>query len=100
MPTAVIAEPETRERTRLAPRQRVLLHDDDVTPMDFVTEVLRGVFGKPAGEAEAIMLEAHRGGVALVEVVPLELAELHVDQARSKARTRGYPLAFSTEPAD
>lgn len=97
---ATIAEPETRERTQLAPRHRVLVHDDDLTPMDFVVDVLRGVFGKQAAEAEAIMLEAHHGGVALVEVVPLELAELHVDQARSKARTRGYPLAFSIEPAD
>ena len=40
------------------------------------------------------------GGVALIEVVPFETAELHVDQAHSKARGQGFPLTLSIEPAD
>lgn len=93
-----VAEPEAEARTRHAPLHRVLLHDDDETPMDFVCDVLRRVFKKNASDAMATMLEAHTGGVALVEVVPLETAELHVDQAHGLARTRHYPLTLSIEP--
>ena len=100
MPPPLVAEPEAEVRARHAPRYRVLLHDDDSTPMDFVCDVLRRVFKKSAGDAAATMLEAHTRGIALVEVVPLETAELHVDQAQGLARTRHYPLSFSIEPAD
>jgi ATP-dependent Clp protease adaptor protein ClpS len=96
--SATIAEPEARERTELAPLYRVLCHDDDVTTMDFVVEVLRGVFRKAQPEALRLMLEVHHTGVALIEVVPLEVAELHVDQAHSLARARRFPLTFTIEP--
>lgn len=96
MPTETI--PVTREDTKLAPLHRVLLHNDDVTPMDFVVRVLVDVFKLEIPKAFEIMLEAHHGGVALVVVEPLERAEFHVDQARSLARPRRYPLSFSIEP--
>ncbi len=83
---------------RLAPRYRVLIHNDDVTPMDFVVDVLRGVFAKEEPEAVAIMLEAHHAGVALVAVLALEQAEWRIGQAHSLARTRKFPLTFSAEP--
>lgn len=98
-PPPQVAEPQGEVRTRHAPRYRVLLHDDEVTPMDFVCDVLRRIFQKSAADAVATMLEAHTGGVALVEVVPLEIAELHVDQAQGLARTRRYPLTLTIEPA-
>jgi len=84
--------------TRLAPLYRVLIHNDDLTPMDFVVHVLQEVFKLPFFRAARVMLEAHRGGVALVVTEPLERAEFHVDQARSLARGRGWPLSFSIEP--
>lgn len=68
--------------------------------MDVVCEVLRSVFHKTDSDALALMYEAHHTGVALVEVVPLEHAELHVDQAHSLARGRGYPLTLSIEASD
>lgn len=92
------AKPEVEERTQLAPRYRVLLHNDDVTPMDFVVDVLTQIFALGGFRAFRVMLEAHRKGVAHVVSEPLERAEAHVDQARSLARTRGYPLSFSIEP--
>ena len=101
MPKAVPAVEEaveTREEPRLAPLYRVLIHNDDVTPMDFVVHVLQEVFKLGSFRSRRIMLEAHREGVAHVVTEPLERAEFHVDQARSLARPRGYPLSFSIEP--
>ena len=98
------ARVEVDERTdsaaRLAPLYRVLVHNDDVTTMDFVVRVLQTVFHKPPGEALEIMLTAHQTGVALVAVLPLEHAELKVDQAHSLARAAKFPLTFTCEPEE
>jgi len=97
-----VLEPErasgTTEKVRLAPQCRVLIHNDDVTPMDFVVLTLMEIFRKNAADASEIMLTAHNSGIALVAVLPLEEAELRVDQAHSKARTAKYPLTFTCEP--
>jgi len=95
---ATVVAPEPGAETRLAPRTRVLLHNDDVTPMDFVVHVLVTVFAKPTPDATRIMREVHLRGLALVDVLPYEQAEWKVQKAVSLARTRKYPLAFSLEP--
>ena len=89
---------EVKDQVRQAPQCRVLIHNDDVTPMDFVVCVLLEVFKKNEADAIEIMLTAHSTGVALVAVLPLEEAELRVDQAHSMARTAKYPLTFTCEP--
>ena len=88
----------TTVERRLAPLYRVLIHNDEVTTMEFVVQVLLQVFRKDEREAVEIMLTAHRSGIALVAVMPLEVAELRIDQAHSLARTARYPLTFSCEP--
>lgn len=90
---------ETTTRTRTMPQYKVILLNDDVTTFEFVIELLVRVFGKPASEARTLTLEVHRSGSALVVVTTLERAELYVEQIRSLARPRGYPLAASIEPA-
>jgi ATP-dependent Clp protease adaptor protein ClpS len=89
---------ETKDVVRLAPQCRVLIHNDDVTPMDFVVMTLMEVFRKNEADAAEIMLTAHNTGVALVAVLPREEAELRIDQAHSKARAAKYPLTFTCEP--
>ncbi len=64
----------------LMPRYRILLHNDDVNSMDHVVAALERVFRFGRAECERIMLEAHRQGVALCTIEPLEQAELHRDQ--------------------
>jgi len=91
-------ENDLSSKKRLAPLYRVLIHNDEVTPMDFVVMVLIQVFKKDAGEACRIMMEAHTADTALVAVLPLEQAELRVDQAHSLARTAKFPLTLSYEP--
>ena len=100
MPDVIRAEPDTTTETRLTPMYRVLIHNDDVTPMDFVVRILTDVFRLEMFRAFQVMLEAHTGGVAHVVTEPLERAEFHVDQCRSLARPRGYPLTLSYEPED
>jgi ATP-dependent Clp protease adaptor protein ClpS len=94
----IVTSIEEKEETRLTPRYKVLIHNDDVTPMELVVQVLQEVFKKSIFESTQIMLKAHFTGVALVTVLPLEEAELRVDQAHSMARARNYPLTFSIEP--
>lgn len=85
--------------TRLAPRYKVLLHNDNDTPAEFVMTVISEVFQKDTAESYEIMMEAHRHNVALVAILGFEQAEFRTDQAHSLARGRGYPLTFSVEPA-
>lgn len=68
------------QHTAHIPRYRVLVHNDDVNSMDHVVRTLMRVFRFERAICEGIMLEAHRSGVALCAVEPLEQAELHRDQ--------------------
>jgi ATP-dependent Clp protease adaptor protein ClpS len=77
----------------------VIVHNDDHTPMDFVTAVLMRIFYLPYREAVSVMLEAHYGGKAYVMTLPHEEAKYRVGQAHSAARAAGYPLTFTIEPA-
>src|SRR5262245_30277061 len=99
MPTTTV-EPRTSDSTQLAPRWKVILHNDPVTTFDFVLGVLRQVFAKSQGEAQRITREAHETGSALVDVLPLEQAEFRCEQVRSLARPHGFPLTATIEPAD
>jgi len=92
------ATPEAGTVSRLAPRYRVLIHNDEVTTMAFVIRVLQTVFALDLALAWKVMLEAHSQGVALVAVLPLEQAEFKVEKAHSMARTAKYPLTFTYEP--
>jgi ATP-dependent Clp protease adaptor protein ClpS len=89
---------ETGEETT-APLWQVILHDDDVTTQEFVVWLLTTLFAKPDTEARRLMLLVHRTGAASVTVCPRERAELYVEQVRSLARPRGFPLTATTEPA-
>lgn len=82
----------------LEPPYRVLVHNDDVTPMDFVTMILQLVFELNLERAESVMLTAHNTGVAYVASYPREDAERRVNQAHTLARRESYPLTFSLEP--
>jgi ATP-dependent Clp protease adaptor protein ClpS len=93
-----VMQPESVVTPRLTPRYKVLIHNDDVTSMDFVVYVLMNVFKKSVQDAAEIMIEAHNTGVALVEVLPLEEAELRIEQGHSLARTQKFPLTFTAEP--
>jgi ATP-dependent Clp protease adaptor protein ClpS len=97
-PTAPASAPAEDAESRLARRHRILIHDDDVTPMDFVVQVLIGIHRLDAERAVEVMLEAHHTGCALVRRLGLEEAEFRVAESHAAARARGFPLTFSVEP--
>ncbi len=82
----------------LEPPYRVIIHNDDVTPMDFVVAVLRAIFELSAERAEAVMLTAHYTGGAVVGTFSRQDAQQRIDQAHQLARLEDYPLKFTMEP--
>lgn len=76
---------------------RVLMHNDDYTPMDFVIFVLRKFFNKGPEEAHRIMLDVHQKGVGLAGVYSFEVAETKVLQVNQFAKSHEHPLKTSYE---
>ena len=99
-PPAPNSNTQTLERTEITrPRlYRVLLLNDDYTPMDFVVMVLGQYFRKAEGEAQAIMLAVHRKGQGVAGVYTREVAETKVVQVTQHARAEGFPLRVVAEP--
>ncbi|MFQ5612670.1 MAG: ATP-dependent Clp protease adaptor ClpS [Anaerolineae bacterium] len=77
---------------------RVIIHNDDVTPFDFVIAVLVEIFHLSLDKAYDITYEAHTQGNAYVMTLSLEEAKRRVFKAQYTARSQGYPLTFSIEP--
>ena len=76
----------------------VIIHNDDVTPFDFVIAILRGVFELSGRDALAVTTRAHVTGMAYVMTLPYEEAKYRVGKAHTLARSAGFPLTFSIEP--
>ena len=90
----IIKEPQTE----LEPLYRVIIHNDDVTPMDFVVNVLTSIFSLTQPDAFEVMLIAHTKGAAYVQILPKTEAEKRINKAHFAAGLEGYPLHFSLEP--
>jgi len=88
---------ETRPRTQRPPLYKVLLLNDDYTPMEFVVHVLERFFGMTHGQAVEIMLTVHKKGVAVVGVFSHEIAETKVGQVMDFARRHQHPLQCTME---
>jgi ATP-dependent Clp protease adaptor protein ClpS len=85
-------------KTELEPLCRIIIHNDDVTPMDFVVHMLTTIFYLGTPTAADIMLKAHITGTAYVQTVARSEAERRVNKAHFAAKLEGYPLQFSIEP--
>ena len=83
--------------TELEPLYTVTIHNDDVTPMDFVVEVLKQIFFLGNDRAAEIMLAAHIKGSAYVQTLPKPEAENRIERAHYAANAEGYPLHFTME---
>jgi ATP-dependent Clp protease adaptor protein ClpS len=85
------------ERPRL---HKVILVNDDYTPREFVVLVLKGVFRMSEDQAMRVMITAHRRGTCVVAVYTKDVAESKATNATDTARSKGYPLLFTTEPEE
>lgn len=90
---------ERKVRTQRPSLFKVILHNDDYTPMDFVIEVLTRFFGKSHEQATEIMLTVHHKGLAVCGVYPYEIAETKVAMVTESAREHEYPLQCTLERA-
>ena len=84
-------------KTELEPLFRIIIHNDDVTPMDFVVHVLITIFVLAQPDAMEAMLIAHIKGAAYVQTLPKTEAEKRINKAHFAAGLEGYPLHFSLE---
>jgi ATP-dependent Clp protease adaptor protein ClpS len=87
----------TRTKTQRQSLYKVLLLNDDYTPMDFVVYILEHFFNKPREEATRIMLHVHQKGVGVCGVYTYEVAETKVAQVMSFARQHQHPLQCTME---
>ena len=89
----------TKERSKSArpPRFKVILYNDNYTPMEFVVQILESVFHKSPSAATQIMLQIHRGGMGVAGVYVLEVAETKSATVHRLAEERGYPLRSGVE---
>lgn len=105
---ATIATPDVEEEKLIdadaeiseGKRSKVIIHNDDVTPMDFVVMILLELFGQALMFAEMIMIDAHNNGQAIVCALPKPEAERKVRMAHFLARSNGFPLTFTIEDDD
>ena len=88
----------TRQETKKPELFKVLLLNDDYTTMEFVVEILEGVFHKQPAEAYRIMMAVHTQGQGLCGVYPFEVAETKVATVVDLARSHGFPLRAAMEP--
>ena len=102
MPSAAPASPKIQpvpvEETQLEPLYRVIIHNDDVTPMDFVIHILERIFTVARPAAIQIMYTAHYNGSAYVQTLPKSEAQARIGRAQFASGLEGYPLRFSMEP--
>ena len=88
---------DTRSKTKRPPLYKVLLLNDDYTPMEFVVLVLERFFGMNHAQAFDIMLTVHKKGLAVVGVFSHEVAETKVAQVMDSARQNQHPLQCTME---
>jgi ATP-dependent Clp protease adaptor protein ClpS len=90
-------------RTRAKPKKpsqfKVLLLNDDYTPMEFVVMVLKRFFNMDLEQATRVMLHVHQRGVGVCGVFPYEIAETKVNQVMDCARQNQHPLQCTLEKA-
>jgi ATP-dependent Clp protease adaptor protein ClpS len=78
---------------------KVILLNDDFTPMDFVVEILMDIFHRNAEDAERIMMQVHQHGQGVAGVYTYDIAETKVRDVTSSASAHEFPLACIMEKA-
>src|SRR5882724_2370716 len=90
---------EAAPRLKRPPLFQVLLLNDDLTPMEFVVDVLERVFGMDRVKATRVMLEVHTKGRGVCGVFTFEIAETKVAQVMAYSRQHQHPLLCTMEEA-
>ena len=94
-----VAVEEVKPKLKQPPLYKVIILNDDYTPMDFVVEVLQKFFGMDQGLATQIMLHVHTRGMGVCGVYTRDVAETKVHQVNNYARENQHPLLCTMEKA-
>ena len=95
--TGVVLKAKPKTKTKKPSMYKVLMLNDDYTPMEFVVHVLERFFSKTREEATRIMLHVHHRGVGICGVFTYEVAETKVTQVMDFARQHQHPLQCTLE---
>ena len=93
-----LALQEAKPKLKRPPMYKVILINDDYTPMEFVVIVLEQFFQMPRETAVRIMLNVHQKGIGVCGIYPCEIAEMKVRQVLDFARDHQHPLQCTMEP--
>ena len=96
----VAEKPKVKPKLDRPKLHRVLLHNDDYTPMEFVVVVIQEFFSKDLESATQIMLKIHLDGRGVCGVYSKDVAATKVDQVQDAAHKAGHPLQCVSEPVD
>ncbi len=94
-----LATEQARPELKQPPMYKVVLHNDDYTPMDFVVEVLETFFGLDRERATRIMLHVHTRGKGICGIYPRDIAETKVMLVNEYSRHHQHPLLCGMEAA-
>lgn len=83
---------ESKLKPKLPKNYKVILLNDDYTPMEFVVDVIQKVFRKTHDEATKIMLQIHTEGIGICGIYPLEIAETKMNQVLNLSKESQHPL--------
>jgi len=86
-----------REKTKKPSMYRVILMNDDYTPMEFVVQILMGIFKKTQEEAYHVMMNVHKNGIGVCGIYTFEVAETKVAQVMDAAKRSQHPLQCTLE---
>ncbi len=86
---------KTRSRIREPKRFCVIMHNDDYTPMDFVVDILMGIFHKNEAEANVLMMKVHKEGQATVGTYSYDIACSKQRMSMALAEEEGYPFRLT-----
>lgn len=92
-----LAVEEARPKIKRPPLYRVVLLNDDFTPMEFVVDILESIFGMERTRATQVMLEVHTKGKGICGVYNFEIAETKVAQVMGLAKQHQHPLLCTME---
>ena len=88
---------DSRVKTQKPSMYKVIMLNDDYTPMEFVVHVLQKFFGRSSGEATQIMLNVHQHGIGICGVYSFEVAESKAQKTMDHARENDHPLQLQIE---
>ena len=97
MSTRLQMTSKTDTRYKEPGKFKVVMYNDDFTPMDFVVEILMSVFHKTQQDAMVIMLAIHKGTKEIVGEYPYDIAKTKVNICMKRAREQGYPFLVKVE---